>query len=169
MNNSTPEKYENEPVDTIVGSTGVAAGEVVVIVSGYFGPLHGGHLDLIEGARSLGDKVCVIVNNNVQQTLKKGRVITDETKRLRIVQALRDVDFCVISIDKDPTVCLTLELLAKRFADNKLIFANGGDRITDAVVPETPICQRYGIDMVFDAGGTEKADSSTRLIQEHNL
>lgn len=58
----------------------------VVITSGYFNPLHAGHLDLIEGAKVLGDKLVVIVNNDSQQITKKGRIITDEETRLRIVR-----------------------------------------------------------------------------------
>ena len=61
----------------------------VVIVSGYFNPLHGGHLDMIEGAAKLGDKLIVIVNNDIQQHLKKGKVILDEKNRLRLMRALK--------------------------------------------------------------------------------
>ena len=34
-----------------------------------------------------------------------------------------------------------------------------------AVVPEAAVCERHGIEMVFDLGGTDKADSSTRINQ----
>ena len=49
-----------------------------VIVSGYFNPLHGGHLDMIEAAAELGNHLIVIVNNDQQQLLKKGKIILDE-------------------------------------------------------------------------------------------
>lgn len=137
----------------------------VVIVSGYFNPLHGGHLDMIEGAAQLGDKLIVIVNNDIQQQLKKGKVILDEKNRLRLVRALKFVDEAVLSIDTEPPIINTLEMVARQHPGDVLIFANGGDRDSKKEVPETEVCEKYNIEMVFDAGGTEKSDSSTRINQ----
>ncbi len=137
----------------------------IVIVSGYFNPLHGGHLDMIEAARDMGDRVIAIVNNDVQQVLKKGKIILDEQNRLRLMRSLRDVDQAVLSIDKDPTIINTLEMIANQHPGDKLIFANGGDRDSAKEVPEAGICEKYNIEMVFDAGGTKKSDSSTRINQ----
>lgn len=139
---------------------------VAVIVSGYFSPLHIGHLDMIESGARLGDKLIVIVNNNEQQLAKKGKIIIDEKDRLRLVSALRDVDEALISIDQDRTVCQSIRLVAERHGDYDLVFANGGDRKSGEVVPEQPICEEFGIRMVFDMGGNEKADSSTRINME---
>jgi len=142
---------------------------VAVIVSGYFSPLHIGHLDMIESGARLGDKLIVIVNNNEQQLAKKGKIIIDEKDRLRLVSALRDVDEALISIDQDRTVCQSIRLVAERHRDYDLVFANGGDRKSGEVVPEQPICEEFGIRMVFDMGGNEKADSSTRINMELGL
>ena len=71
----------------------------IVIVSGYFNPLHGGHLDMIEAAAQMGDKLIVIVNNDKQQLLKKGKIILDESNRLRLMRALKGVDQVMLSID----------------------------------------------------------------------
>ena len=133
------------------------------IVSGFFSPLHVGHLDMIEGAAALADKLIVIVNNNEQQLAKKGKLIIDEQERLRLVQALRAVDDALIAVDEDRTVSASLALVAEKYGDEfGLIFANGGDR-APGFVPETAVCEEYGIDMVYGVGGTEKADSSTRI------
>ena len=137
----------------------------VVIVSGYFNPLHGGHLDMIESAARMGDKLIVIVNNDKQQLIKKGKIILDEANRLRLMRSLKGVDEAVLSIDEEPPVINTLEMIATQHPGDELLFANGGDRSTGKVVPETEVCERYGIEMVFDAGGTDKADSSTRINQ----
>src|SRR6476660_7232572 len=138
----------------------------VVIVSGFFNPLHGGHLDMIEAARKLGDKLIVVVNNDKQQVLKKGKIILDEENRTRLMWALRDVDEVVLSVDEDPTVVKTLEVIAKHHPDDDLVFANGGDRDGERVVPETDVCKQYGIKMLFGIGteirGLVKPDSSTR-------
>lgn len=137
----------------------------VVIVSGYFNPLHGGHLDLIEAAGSLGDKVVAVVNNDKQQQLKKGKIILDEKNRLRLMRALRDVNDVVLSIDEDPTIVRTLEMIAQQYPGDDLIFANGGDRDSEKAIPETTVCNEYGIKMVFGVGGMQKADSSSRINQ----
>jgi len=136
-----------------------------VIVSGYFNPLHGGHLDMIEAAAALGDQVIVIVNNDKQQLLKKGKIILDEMNRLRLLRSLKGVDQVVLSIDEDPAIINTIEMVAKQHPGDELIFANGGDRDSEKEVPEAEVCARYNIEMIFNAGGTEKTDSSTRINQ----
>lgn len=135
-----------------------------VIVSGYFNPLHGGHLDMIEEASKMGDSLVVIVNNDRQQLLKKGKIILDEANRLRLMRALKGVDQVVLSIDEDPTIMKTLELVASQHPGDSLIFANGGDRDSEKEIPEAAICRQYGIEMRFDAG-EGKPDSSTRINQ----
>ncbi len=142
---------------------------VGIILSGYFSPLHVGHLDMIEQAAEQADTVIVVVNNNEQQIAKKGKLIIEEADRLRVVKALRAVDDAFVAVDKDRTVCESLRLIAERYSGHDLIFANGGDRQSGAVVPETPVCDEFGIKMVFDMGGSEKADSSTRINMELGL
>lgn len=137
----------------------------VVIVSGFFNPLHGGHLDMIEEAARMGDRLIVIVNNDVQQVLKKDKIILNEENRTRLMRALRDVDEVVLAVDQDPPVIETLEEIAKKYPNDELIFANGGDRDSEKVIPETEVCRKYGIKMVMSVGGNEKADSSTRINQ----
>ena len=134
-----------------------------VIVSGYFNPLHGGHLDMIEAAAELGNHLIVIVNNDQQQLLKKGKIILDEKNRLRLMRSIKGVDQVILSIDEDPTIIQTLEMVAKQHPGDEIIFANGGDRDSAKEVPEGPICEQYDIEMIFNAGGTEKSDSSTRI------
>jgi glycerol-3-phosphate cytidylyltransferase/D-beta-D-heptose 7-phosphate kinase/D-beta-D-heptose 1-phosphate adenosyltransferase len=136
----------------------------VVIVSGYFNPLHGGHLDMIEAARVMGDKLVVVVNNDQQQLVKKGKIILDEKNRLRLIRALKNVDQVVLSIDKDLAIIKTLEMIAKQYPDDELVFANGGDRDSEKAIPEADVCRRYDIEMRFDAGAG-KPDSSTRINQ----
>ncbi|NDD84749.1 hypothetical protein EBZ38_10850, partial [bacterium] len=100
----------------------------IAIVSGYFNPLHGGHLDMIESAKALGDKLVVIINNDQQQVLKKGKVILDEQNRMRLMAALRDVDDVVLSVDTDPGQSQTLRKVRQLYPNDELIFCNGGDR-----------------------------------------
>lgn len=142
----------------------------VVIVSGYFNPLHGGHLDMIEAASELGDKLIVVVNNDKQQLLKKGKIILDEANRTRLMWALKFVDEVVLSIDEDPTQIKTLRMLALQHADDELIFAQGGDRDSDKVNPEAEVCREYNIKVIYGVGtevrGFVKPDSSSRINKE---
>ena len=120
---------------------------------------------MIEAAKKMGDKLIVIVNNDTQQMLKKGKIILDEKNRLRLLRALKDVDQVVLSIDEDPTVIQTIEMVAKQHPGDELIFAQGGDRDSDKVNPEADICREDGIEVVYGVGGMTKADSSTRINQ----
>lgn len=135
----------------------------IVILSGFFNPLHGGHLDMIEEAAQTADKLIVIVNNDTQQKIKKGKIILDERNRLRLISALKYVDDAVLAIDKDPPVSETIRIIAREHPNDELIFANGGDRSSPKVVPETAVCEEFGIKMVYGIGGNNKTDSSTRI------
>jgi cytidyltransferase-like protein len=142
----------------------------IVIVSGYFNPLHGGHLDMVEAARSLGDKLIVIVNNDKQQLLKKGKVILDEDNRMRLMRALRDVDEVILSVDEDNGQALTLRKIRAMYPDDELIFANGGDRDPSKhALPENEslAAAECNIQTVFGVGShiIEKRDSSSRINQ----
>ncbi|PIN76085.1 phosphomannomutase [Candidatus Woesearchaeota archaeon CG10_big_fil_rev_8_21_14_0_10_36_11] len=139
-------------------------GRTLVIISGYFNPTHIGHVRLIEDAKKLGDKLIVIVNNDIQQIRKKGKIIMSEDERVEVVKAMKYVDEVFLSIDEESPVINSLEHIARLHRHwNKIIFANGGDRESKKVVPETPLCERYNIEMRFDVGGTEKLNSSTNI------
>ena len=125
-----------------------------VAVSGYFDPIHVGHLEYLKLSKDLGDKLVVIVNNNYQCVLKKGKPSMDENDRVQIVKSLKMVDEVFLSIDMDKTVCASLEAIKPD------IFANGGDRSTREV-PESAICKKYNIQMTDGLG--DKIRSSSDL------
>ena len=130
-----------------------AKNKIRVAVSGYFDPIHIGHLEYLRMAKELGDSLVVIVNNNYQCKLKKGKHFMDENDRVEIVKALRFVDEVFLSVDKDRTVCKSLEEIKPD------IFANGGDRATSEV-PETPVCKKFNIQMVDGLGDKIRSSSS---------
>lgn len=82
----------------------------------------------------------MIVNNDDQQLLKKGKIILDSKNRTRLIDVLHMVDETVLAIDKDTTVIETLRHIAERYPKDELIFANGGDRDSDKVTPEAAVC-----------------------------
>jgi cytidyltransferase-like protein len=139
----------------------------VVIVSGYFNPLHKGHIEYFHNAKRHGDKLVVIVNSDFQRALKGSKEFMSEQERLLIVENLRVVDHAVLSIDPDRTVCKTLEYLYKRvcpmlYRNYELAFANGGDQNNDTI-PEKPVCQELGIRLIDGLG--EKIQSSSWLLE----
>lgn len=145
-----------------------------VIISGYFNPLHGGHLDMIEAARGMGDYLIVVVNNDKAQILKKGKIILDEQNRMRLMRALRDVDQVVLSIDEDLGQAHTLRKVREMYPNDELIFANGGDRDpAKHALPENEMkaCADCNILTVFGVGSheVEKRDSSSRINQASGL
>jgi D-beta-D-heptose 7-phosphate kinase/D-beta-D-heptose 1-phosphate adenosyltransferase len=63
-----------------------------IIVSGYFNPLHKGHLEYFNNAKALCDELFVIVNNDHQRALKGSKEFQDESERLLIVSNIKAVD-----------------------------------------------------------------------------
>ena len=130
-----------------------------VAISGYFDPIHVGHLEYIAEARKLGDKLIVIVNNNHQCVLKKGKPFMDEKDRVIITSSLKDVDEVYLSVDHDKTVCKSLELLKPD------IFANGGDRKNNEI-PESAICKKYNIQIIDGLGKKIRSSSDLTGLKE---
>lgn len=137
--------------------------KTVVIISGYFNPIHIGHISMMKAAKEIGDYLVVIVNNDKQQILKKGKIIMSEDERAQVVSAIRYVDDVVISIDETRDVCKTLEKVIERYKGDRLILGNGGDRSSAGEVPETVVCEKNNIEMIFDLGGNEKMNSSSNI------
>lgn len=135
----------------------------VIIVSGYFNPLHKGHLELFEKAKAAGDKLWVIVNSDLQRKLKGSKEFMDQDERLIIVNSIGIVDKALISIDKDKTQCATLADLADKYSSEyRLYFANGGDQNNDSI-PEVPICKEKKIGLIEGLG--DKIQSSSWLLK----
>jgi glycerol-3-phosphate cytidylyltransferase/D-beta-D-heptose 7-phosphate kinase/D-beta-D-heptose 1-phosphate adenosyltransferase len=135
----------------------------MAIVSGYFNPLHVGHLRMMTAARALADRLVVIVNNDEQQRLKLGRIVQPLDHRMEIVAGLAVVDEVVAAVDTDASVNETLALLRERLRDADLVFANGGDRSDPGSVAELETCGRLGIELLLGVGGSDKADASSRI------
>jgi cytidyltransferase-like protein len=133
-----------------------------IIVSGYFNPLHKGHLEYFSMAKSHGAKLIVIVNNDFQRKLKGSNEFMLEDERLLIIQALNITDFVFLSIDKDRTVSKSLEEIYNRYSKSfELFFANGGDQ-DNKTIPEVGICKKLGIKLLDGLGS--KIQSSSWLI-----
>jgi glycerol-3-phosphate cytidylyltransferase/D-beta-D-heptose 7-phosphate kinase/D-beta-D-heptose 1-phosphate adenosyltransferase len=138
------------------------------IVSGYFSPLHTGHLELFEDAQARSGYLIVIVNNDAQQMLKKGRIIQPDTDRLRIVRALRIVDAAYLAVEQGRGIDGSFDAIRADYPDTVLEFCNGGDRGDISTLPQEEIdsAKRNDITLLYGIGGFEKMDSSSRIIAE---
>ena len=140
----------------------------VIITSGYFNPLHIGHINLIREAKELGDFLVVIVNSDDQVKLKGSVPFMPEQERIDIIKALRYADDVILSIDKDKTVAESLMAIAKKYPDAELFFAKGGDRNASNIPEnETRACQDFNITVINEIGGG-KVQSSSWLIKNAN-
>ena len=135
-----------------------------IIVSGYFNPIHKGHLDYLNNAKAITDKLFVIVNNDHQRALKGSKEFQDEKERMIIVSNIKAVDKVILSIDADRTVCKTIESIAKEFGEEfELGFANGGDQKNNTI-PEKQVCEKMNVTLIDGLG--DKIQSSSWLLKK---
>ena len=134
----------------------------IVVVSGGFDPVHSGHIKLIKEARALGDTLIVGINSDEWLARKKGRAFMPWQERLCVLNNLSSVDEVYTFDDEDGTACHLLQQVQAHYPGSKIIFANGGDR-TDKNIPEMSM---PGIEFVFGVGGTNKANSSSWILEE---
>lgn len=143
---------------------------ITVAISGGFDPIHIGHIEMMQEAKGLGDKLVVILNNDNWLIKKKGFAFMPERERKAILEAVRYVDKVIITghpeNPADMSVCAELEKLKPD------IFANGGDRDkkdanskTSSLNPEQALCNKLRIKMVFNVGKSGKIQSSSELVK----
>lgn len=142
---------------------------MIKIISGYFDPLHVGHIEYITNAYLYGDyssndKVIVILNNDKQCILKKGKSFMNENERKQILENLKYVDKVFISIDEDRSVIKTLQIISEFYSDESLVFLNGGDVIKNC--REEQICKQLHIDCVYGMGKKIQSSSNLTGIKE---
>tara|TARA_A100001201_G_scaffold142809_1_gene142090 strand:- start:4350 stop:4880 length:531 start_codon:yes stop_codon:yes gene_type:complete len=140
----------------------------VGVISGYFNPIHSGHIDYIKSASLMCDELIVIVNNDKQVELKGSTPFQGEQERFKIISNIKGVSRAFLSVDNDKTVCQSLRIIYNSYQDNPffdgLIFCNGGDR-KEGGVPEDIVAKEFDdMTMVYNVGG-EKIQSSSNLLE----
>ncbi len=137
----------------------------IIITSGYFNPIHIGHMNLFKEAKALGDFLVVIVNNDMQVKVKGSMPFMAQQERLAIVKNIKHVDDVFLSIDSDKSIAKSLEFIAKKHK-GELYFAKGGDRNSKNIPEEEKlVCQNFNIKIVNGVGGS-KIQSSSGLLDK---
>ena len=135
-----------------------------IIVSGYFNPIHKGHLKYFNNAKAMAYQLFVIENKDHQRALKGSKEFQDEKERMIIVSNIKAVDKAILSIDTDRTVCATIKMIAEQFGEQfELGFANGGDQNNDTI-PEKPVCEEMNVALIDGLG--DKIQSSSWLLNK---
>jgi cytidyltransferase-like protein len=135
----------------------------IIIVSGYFNPLHKGHIEYFKKAKKLGNMLFVIVNNDRQRKLKGSEEFMMEDERLLIINELKITDKVFLSIDQNRSVCSTIKKIHSLYAEkHDLSFVNGGDQNND--IPEAIICNELNIKLIDGLG--DKIQSSSWILKK---
>ena len=139
----------------------------IVIISGAFGPIHRGHVRLFKGAKAIGHKVVLGLNSDEWVVKTRGKVFMDWAERAEVLREFTNVDEVVSFNDKDGTALDLIMRVKQLYPELKIAFANGGGR-NEKNTPEAGMCNAYGIDMVFNAGGGI-VQSSTDILEISNI
>lgn len=141
--------------------------KTIVLVTGGFDPIHSGHLAYLEEAKKLGDELWVGLNSDEWLTRKKGRPFMPLTERVEIVKRLYMVDAVIDFDDSDDSACGAIfKTKNLNSLDNKIIFANGGDRTWDNIPEMLTYGDDPNVEFKFSVGGENKKNSSSWILQE---
>ena len=127
-----------------------------VLVSGFFDPVHRGHMAYFREAKRLGDWLVVATHRDQCCIRKKGYCFMPLEDRVAILEAIRYVDEVVIC---EPDCNLTsCNFLLKVRPD---VFAKGGDRTAENMPrAELELCEKLGIKIMYGVGGGKMQSSS---------
>jgi cytidyltransferase-like protein len=139
--------------------------KTLVIASGYFNPLHKGHIEYLKRSKELGDSLIVIVNNDLQVKLKGSKPFQDAEERCTIINELKCVDYVVLSADVDRSVRNTIKHIydSNWSITDKFIFTNGGDQFGHTIL-EKDICNQLGIELVDGLGNKIQSSSTLKSL-----
>lgn len=138
--------------------------KTIVLVTGGFDPLHSGHIAYFKAAKKLGDILVVGVNSDAWLTRKKGAPFMPYRERAEIVRNIVGVNFVIDFNDADGSAKHAIQMVRQSYPQDKIIFANGGDR-TSANIPEMDIIDD-NLEFAFGVGGEDKKNSSSWILQE---
>ena len=138
--------------------------KTIVLVTGGFDPVHSGHISYLQAAGKLGDLLIVGINSDLWLERKKGRAFMPLKERAAVIRNMQGVDFVIDFDDSDGSARNALWMVRQSYPNDRIIFANGGDRTTENI-PEQDI-EDSNVEFVFEVGGQDKRNSSSWILQE---
>ena len=139
---------------------------VISIVSGGFDPIHPGHIMMMKDCLKFSNYLIVGVNSNKWLINKKGNYFMDIQHRIYVVSSLNVVNETMEFEDDDEGSANNLLIkIRNKYSNNKIIFANGGDRSDSSRILEFETAKQYNIDLKFGIGGSHKESSSSDLLK----
>ena len=139
---------------------------VISIVSGGFDPIHPGHIMMMKECLKFSNYLIVGVNSNKWLINKKGNYFMDIQHRLYVVSSLNVVNETMEFEDDDIGSANNLLIkIRNKYSNDKIIFANGGDRSDSSKILEFETAKQYNIDLKFGIGGSHKESSSSDLLK----
>ena len=140
--------------------------QTYVLVTGGFDPIHSGHISYFKSASKLGDKLVIGLNSDAWLTRKKGKPFMPFNERRKIIEELKCVNTTIDFDDNDGSAVNAIQkILCLMDKDDKLIFANGGDRLKTNI-PEMNKIKDDRLEFVFGVGGEEKKNSSSWILEQ---
>ena len=139
---------------------------VISIVSGGFDPIHPGHIMMMKDCLKFSNYLIVGVNSNKWLINKKGNYFMDIQHRIYVVSSLKVVNETMEFEDDDKGSANNLLIkIRNKYLNDKIIFANGGDRSDSSKILEFETAKQYNIDLKFGIGGSHKESSSSDLLK----
>lgn len=135
--------------------------QTIVICTGGFDPVHGGHVQYFRAAKELGDYLVVGLNSDAWLARKKGRAFMTWHERATVLDAM-GTDWIIEFDDSDNTALDAIRKVKERFPNHKIVFANGGDRTADNI----PEMSETDVEFVFGVGGSHKINSSSSILKQ---
>jgi len=133
----------------------------IIVVSGGFDPIHSGHIEYLKSAKEYGDKLIVALNSDSWLEKKKGKPFMTFNERKSILEAIQYVNEVIDFEDDKKGSCINaLEKVKNLYPDDKIFFANGGDR-NRKNIPEMSVSE---IEFLFGVGGNDKKNSSSWIL-----
>jgi D-beta-D-heptose 7-phosphate kinase/D-beta-D-heptose 1-phosphate adenosyltransferase len=134
----------------------------IVLVTGGFDPIHSGHISYLNHADHLGDHLIVGLNSDAWLARKKGRPFMPWRERMIVLDNLHMVDEIIEFDDSDGTACDAIQQVRAKYPNDKIVFANGGDRTAENI----PEMMFDDVEFVFGVGGDNKANSSSWILED---
>ena len=134
----------------------------IVLVSGGFDPIHSGHISYLKAAKEKGDFLIVALNSDAWLCNKKDKYFMPFNERKIILENISCVDKVIDFKDDDQGSAINaLKKVRDLYKEDKIIFANGGDRNKDNI-PEMKV---EGVSFIFGVGGVDKKNSSSWILK----